>query len=65
LGVSVLGAYVYGDDKYYTYEEHELPDFEKLLKNAGVVIGFNINHFDLPVLQPYVSLNLKKGYSGA
>ncbi len=59
LGVSVLGAYVYGENKYLTFEEHELPEFEKLLKSAGRVIGFNIHHFDLPVLQPYISWNLK------
>lgn len=67
LGVSVVGAYFYGDDpstalgtgRYLTFEEHEIPEFEKLLKNAGLVIGFNIHHFDLPVLQPYVSFKLK------
>ena len=59
LGISVLGAYIYGDNTYVTYEEHEIPKFEKLLSSAGTLIGFNIHHFDLPVLQPYVSLNLK------
>jgi DEAD/DEAH box helicase domain-containing protein len=60
LGVSVLGAFIYGPDKFMTFEEHELPEFEKLLRNAGKIIGFNIHHFDLPVLQPYVSVNLRK-----
>lgn len=66
LGVSVIGAYVYGGDlpagkagKYLTFEEHEIPEFEKLLKTAGRVVGFNIHHFDLAVLQPYLSWNLK------
>ena len=59
LGVSVVGAYLYGENKYLTYEEHEIPAFEKLLQNAGRVIGFNIHHFDLAVLQPYISWNLK------
>ena len=59
LGVSVIGAYVYGDNKYFTFEEHEISGFEKLLQKAGRVIGFNINSFDIPVLQPYISWNLK------
>lgn len=75
LGVSVVGAYVYGvaglpadqaglpaDEagQYYAFEEHEMPEFEKLLLSAGRVIGFNIHHFDFPVLKPYLSLNIKK-----
>lgn len=63
LGVSVVAAYIYGDDTYVAYEEHEIPEFEKILKNAIAkntkVIGFNIHHFDIPVLQPYVSWSLK------
>jgi len=59
LGVSVIGAYIYGPGQYLIFEEHEIPAFEKLLQNAGRVIGFNIHHFDLAVLQPYISWNLK------
>ena len=59
LGVSVVGVYIYGDDKYVAFEEHELPLFEKMLVSAGKIIGFNIHHFDLPVLQPYFSFKLK------
>ncbi|MEK9175177.1 MAG: ribonuclease H-like domain-containing protein [Patescibacteria group bacterium] len=64
LGVSVIAAYIYGGDKYIAYEEHEIPEFEKLLKsvvsNGRRVIGFNIHNFDIPVLQPYISWNLKE-----
>ena len=59
LGVSVVGAYVYGKNEYAAFEEHEIPEFEKLILSAPRVIGFNIHHFDLPVLQPYISWNLK------
>ena len=59
LGVSVVGAYVYGLNQYLTFEEHEIPEFEKLLTKAGRVVGFNIHHFDLAVLQPYISWNLQ------
>ena len=65
LGISVLGAYFYADSKYLTFEERELRGFEKIIrelahKKNGRVIGFNIDHFDIPVLQPYVSWNLKE-----
>ncbi|QQG45890.1 MAG: ribonuclease H-like domain-containing protein [Candidatus Niyogibacteria bacterium] len=60
LGVSVLGAYSYAADKYFIFEEKELSEFESMLGNAGLLIGFNIRGFDLPVLQPYVKTDLKK-----
>lgn len=64
LGVSVVGAYAYGDGRYAAFEEHEIPEFEKLLKSAlarnGRVIGFNIHHFDIPVLQPYIAWDLRE-----
>jgi len=60
LGISVLGAYSYNHDKYFVFEEHELKAFETMLETAGLLIGFNIKAFDLPVLQPYVSLDLKR-----
>ncbi len=59
LGVSVVCAYVYGEDKYFAFEEHEVSKFEELLRNSKRVIGFNIHHFDLPVLKPYLALDTK------
>jgi len=54
LKVSVAGLYDSETDSYTTYEEHELPTLEGILKKADLIIGFNIRHFDLPVLQPYL-----------
>ena len=59
LGISVVGAHTSLDNKYLAYEEHEIPEFERLIKNARCVIGFNIHHFDIPVLQPYIGWSLK------
>lgn len=53
LGVSVAGAYFYEDNTFRAYEEHELPLFEERLAACDRIIGFNINHFDIPVLLPY------------
>ncbi len=54
LKVSVVGVYSYLLDKYLIFEESEIEDLEKLLKNAELIVGFNIKYFDYPVLQPYL-----------
>ncbi len=54
LGISVVGVYFYEGDRYYAYEEHELLELEKVLRGVDCVIGFNINNFDVPVMQPYM-----------
>jgi DEAD/DEAH box helicase domain-containing protein len=58
LTVSLVGAYSYQDDRYHSFDEHHLGDFEPLLKRAGLVIGFAINRFDLPVLAKHYPMNL-------
>lgn len=59
LGVSVVGVYNYATDVFKAFTEDEFAELEKLLRNASRVIGFNSKHFDFPVLQPHVSVNLK------
>lgn len=54
LGISVAGVYSYQKDAFFAFEEHELSAVEAMLKETNHIIGFNINHFDIPVLQPYV-----------
>jgi DEAD/DEAH box helicase domain-containing protein len=54
LGVSVVGIYRYGADRYETYLEAELRHLAPLLQEAELVIGFNIRRFDFPVLSPYL-----------
>lgn len=60
LGVSVLAAYSSSDNNYHVFEERELAAFEKMLKGADLVVGFNIKGFDIPVLQPYISFHLSE-----
>ncbi len=54
LGISVAGIYSYNRDEFFAFEEHELEQAEELLQNTACVIGFNINHFDIPVFEPYL-----------
>ncbi len=55
LGIAVLGMYSYASDSFRAFEEHELPEFEKVLYETEHLIGFNIKLFDIPVLEPYIA----------
>ena len=58
LLLSVAGVYSYSQNKFLTFTEKEIPAFEDLLKKTDLIIGFNIDHFDLPVLKKYLSVDL-------
>ena len=60
LGVSVVGTYSYATEEFKCFTESEFPELEQLLADATRIIGFNSKHFDVPVLQPHVSINLKE-----
>lgn len=54
LGISVAGVYSYAKDAFFALEEHELSELGKMVQEAEHVIGFNIKHFDIPVMEPYL-----------
>lgn len=54
LKISVAGVYDYLTDQYTAHEEKEVMKLEKRLREADLVIGFNIRRFDFPVLAPYL-----------
>jgi DEAD/DEAH box helicase domain-containing protein len=54
LKISVAGVYDYLTDRYTCYEEKEVMNLEKRLREADLIIGFNIRRFDFPVLAPYL-----------
>ena len=60
LSLSVAGVFSYTDNAFLTFSENEMPQFQNLLGKTDLIIGFNINHFDLPVLQKYLSVDLSK-----
>jgi len=55
LQVSVAAIYDYKTGKGTVFTEDELGRLFPILEAASYVIGFNSDHFDLPVLQPYYS----------
>lgn len=60
LKVSVVGIYDYATDDFQAYFEGELSGLFTKLEHASLIIGFNINKFDLPVLSPYYFGNVSQ-----
>jgi len=60
LGVSVCCIYGYSDDRYLHFLENELSRMENNLLDCKLIVGFNVKRFDLPVLQPYFTVNIEK-----
>ncbi len=54
LGISIAGVYDYQEDEYLALEEDELDKLENLIKKRDLLMGFNVEDFDWPVLQPYL-----------
>lgn len=55
LLISVVGVYSYEQNKFDAYMEADIRDkLAPRLQQAGLLIGFNIRRFDLPVLTPYL-----------
>lgn len=58
LGISVVGVYLYGTGEYQIFEEKDFGPLQNLLINSSLIIGFNHISFDMPVLQPYLSIGV-------
>lgn len=59
LKISVACAYDSKTNSYYSYEEKELMKLEELIRQADLVVGFNVRDFDLEVLAPYCLSSVK------
>lgn len=60
LGVSVVGIYRYETNTYEAYFEKDFGQLQNLLIDSSLIVGFNSVYFDLPVLQPHLSIDVKK-----
>lgn len=58
LDVSLVCAYSYELGDFLMFRENKLQELGPLLRDAGLVVGFSITRFDLPVLEKYFSFNL-------
>ena len=64
LGISFVGVNVrhgFGEEgEYQSYFEQDLPKLFPLLEQADVVVGFNIDGFDMPTFTSYYSGDISK-----
>lgn len=64
LEVSFVGVCVregsHGSGEMHSFFEQDLPNLFPLLEKADVVIGFNIDGFDMQTLTPYYSADIEK-----
>ena len=54
LKISCVGIYDYLTDQFTSYEEKDMMKVEARLREAELLIGFNIRRFDMAVLAPYL-----------
>jgi len=60
LDLSVVCIHDSLTDKYFSYFQEELKDLWPILEQADLLIGFNSDHFDIPLLNKYYSGDLSK-----
>ena len=60
LDISVVCAYDSETDSYSSYLEDELKSLWPILEKADMLIGFNSDHFDIPLLNKYYPGDLTK-----
>jgi len=54
LKISLVGAYIYSENKFMAFMEPGLSQLENLIKESELVIGYNLLGFDYPVLSNYL-----------
>jgi len=53
LDISVVSAYDKGTDKYTTVSVDEINKLWPIIEAADALVGYNSNHFDIPILNKY------------
>jgi len=58
--LTVISIFDYSTGKYSSYEESELSKLWPILEKSERLIGFNSDHFDIPILNKYYGGDLTK-----
>ncbi len=53
LDISLVGLYDYETNKYFSYLEEEFEEMWKVIEKADLLITYNGDHFDIPLLNKY------------
>lgn len=60
LDLSLLVVYDYDKKLFTSYLEEDLPRLWPLLESADLIIGFNSDYFDIPILNKYYTGDLSR-----
>jgi DEAD/DEAH box helicase domain-containing protein len=60
IDIALVAIYDSETGEYSSYVESQLTDLWPILERADVLIGFNSDHFDIPVLNKYYSGDLTR-----
>ena len=60
LQIALVAIHDSGTDTYSSYLEHELPELWKIIERTDVLVGYNSDHFDIPLLNKYYPGDLSK-----
>lgn len=60
LSLSVVCVHDSGTDSYSSYLEEDLGKLWPIIEKADMLIGYNSNHFDIPLLNKYYPGDLEK-----
>lgn len=60
LDIAIVAIYDSETDQYTTYLEEELGQLWPILERTDILIGFNSEHFDVPLLNKYYPGDLTK-----
>lgn len=60
LDLSLVAIYDSETDSYSSYLEEELIKLWPILERADLIIGYNLNHFDIPLLNKYYPGDIAK-----
>lgn len=53
LTIALVGVHDSETGEYSSYLEHELPSLWPLLERTDILVGYNSDHFDIPLLNKY------------
>ncbi len=59
MGISIAVLYDSTEDKYFEYEEDQIPEMMERVQKLDLIIGFNIERFDYKVLSGIHPFNYK------
>lgn len=60
LDISLLVIYDYETDKFSSFLQEDFPKLWAILERADLLIGYNSDHFDIPLLNKYYPGDLTK-----